>query len=605
MATLSLLPNLLAATAESNASSAPTSALQSTKLAQVFLPKNSQLMLKTRIRKRHDSNGFSQRVSCSKNNDEIAPQESSLFDRRGMLIGLGGLYGLTGLGSESPSASAAPILPPDISTCGTLELPSNAQALNCCPPKSTTVVDFKLGASNAPLRIRPAAHLADKAYIAKYKKALELMKALPDSDPRSFTQQSNVHCAYCNGGYTQVGFPELDLQVHGSWLFLPFHRYYLYFFERILGSLINDPTFGIPYWNWDAAAGMQIPAMFNETNSVLGKALRNATHKPPSLVDLDYSGTDDGASNQQQISTNYSIMYRQMVSNSKTAKLFHGGEYRAGGEPGGPGSLENYPHGPVHVWCGDSSQPNLEDMGNFYSAGRDPLFYAHHANVDRMWTLWKTLDGGKRKDFTDPDWLNSGFLFYDENKNLVRVKVKDCVDERKLGYAFQQVDVPWIQSKPTPRNIKTASSSGVANAATHGKAAHAATFPLRLNKVIRTQVRRPKKSRTKKEKEDKEEVLVISGIQLDHSNFVKFDVHINDEDEPVRPDNTEYAGSFVNVPHKHKHGKKLKVSLRLGLTDLMEGLDADDDETVVVTLTPRTGCDDVTVGGIKIEFGDD
>ena len=92
-------------------------------------------------------------------------------------------------------------------------------------------------------------------------------------------------------------------------------------------------------------------------------------------------------------------------------------------------------------------------MGTFYSAARDPIFFSHHSNVDRMWTIWKTL-GGKRKDITDPDWLNSGFLFYDENKNLVRVKVKDCLDTRNLGYVYEDVNIPWLKSKPTPRRSK-------------------------------------------------------------------------------------------------------------------------------------------------------
>lgn len=222
MATLPPLPNPLTASADTSAAVSATS-----------FTKSSQLLLISRVKKSHFCKSFSTRVSCSSGGNE----SESMYDWRGMFIGLGGLYGLTGMGNESPIASASPILAPDITTCGTLELPLNARAINCCPPPSTTVVDFKFGPSNAPLRFRPAAHLADKAYTAKYTKALELMKALPDSDPRSFTQQSNVHCAY--GGYTQVGFPDLDLQVHGSRLFLPFHRYYLYFFERILGFLIG------------------------------------------------------------------------------------------------------------------------------------------------------------------------------------------------------------------------------------------------------------------------------------------------------------------------------------------------------------------------------
>ncbi|KAJ6364153.1 hypothetical protein OIU76_029151 [Salix suchowensis] len=37
-------------------------------------------------------------------------------------------------------------------------------------------------------------------------------------------------------------------------------------------------------------------------------------------------------------------------------------------------------------------------------------------------------------------------------------------------------------------------------------------FPLDLDKVISTEVSRPKKSRSKKEKQDEEEVLVIEGV---------------------------------------------------------------------------------------------
>jgi polyphenol oxidase len=43
------------------------------------------------------------------------------------------------------------------------------------------------------MRIRPAAHLVDKAYVAKYAEAIALMKSLPDDDPRSFKNQANVH----------------------------------------------------------------------------------------------------------------------------------------------------------------------------------------------------------------------------------------------------------------------------------------------------------------------------------------------------------------------------------------------------------------------------
>ncbi|KAL0398627.1 UNVERIFIED_CONTAM: Aureusidin synthase [Sesamum radiatum] len=118
-------------------------------------------------------------------------------------------------------------------------------------------------------------------------------------------------------------------------------------------------------------------------------------------------------------------------------------------------------------------------------------------------------------------------------------------------------------------------------------------------------VKRPKKKRSKKEKDELEEILVIEGIELDRDVYAKFDVYINDEDDEVTtPENTEFAGSFVNVPHKHKHGKKIKTQLRLSITEIMEDLDADDDDHVLVTLVPTNAGDAVTVHGIKIELDD-
>nr|CAQ76694.1 polyphenol oxidase [Taraxacum officinale] len=548
-------------------------------------------------------------VSCKTQNDDQHHENSGKVDRRNMLLGLGGLYGAAATFGSNPLAFADPIMAPDLTKCGPADLPQGAVATNCCPPFTKNIIDFKLPPPSTNLRVRPAAHLANKDYIAKFNKAIELMKALPDDDPRSFKQQAAVHCAYCDGAYDQVGFPDLDLQVHNSWLFLPFHRHYLYFFEKICGKLINDPNFAIPFWNWDTPDGMTIPAIYANKNSQLYDALRDGKHQPPSLVDLDFNGEDENLSKSKQTSTNLTIMYRQMVSSSKTASLFMGSPYRAGDEanPGG-GSLESIPHGPVHIWTGDRNQPNGEDMGNFYSAARDPIFYAHHANIDRMWSVWKTL-GGRRNDFTDKDWLDSAFLFYDENAELVRVKVRDALDSKKLGYVYQDVGIPWLETKPEPR-LKRALSKikkklAVARADEHIPFAKD-VFPATLDKVIKVLVPRPKKSRSKKQKDAEEEILVIEGIEVKRDEFVKFDVFVNDEDDGMRAtaDKTEFAGSFVNVPHKHKHGKSVKTRLRLGISELLDDLGADDDDNVLVTLVPKNKGDEVSIKGMKIEYED-
>ncbi|KAI4296675.1 hypothetical protein L6164_036616 [Bauhinia variegata] len=126
-------------------------------------------------------------------------------------------------------------------------------------------------------------------------------------------------------------------------------------------------------------------------------------------------------------------------------------------------------------------------------------------------------------------------------------------------------------------------------------------FPLVLSSKKSITVKRPKKSKTKEEKEQEEEVLVIEGIEFDGNSQVKFDVHINDEhDNPSKPDKAEFAASFVSLPRGSKGHKKKKTNLRVGISELLEDLRADQDENVRVTLVPKTG--KVIIGNVKVEL---
>ncbi|XP_022847765.1 polyphenol oxidase I, chloroplastic-like [Olea europaea var. sylvestris] len=509
------------------------------------------------------------------------------IDRRNVLFGFGGLYSAANLDSDLQLALADPLKAPEFSKCGVakdLNKGGAAVDVNCCPPLFDKIIDYKLPHATK-LRVRPAAHKARKEYIAKYKKAIELMKALPPEDPRSFTQQANIHCAYCNGAHDQAGHPGLDIQVHNSWLFFPFHRWYLYFFERILGKLIGDPTFALPYWNWDNPKGMTVPSMFIDSTSPLYNAKRNLANMPPTVIDLGLTGTTDDL---QKVVNNLTIMYSEMVRSVNTVEDFMGKPYLDGSttDPG-PGSSERGSHATAHVFVGDPKQPSFEDMGNFYSAGRDPLFYCHHSNVDRMWTLWRDLKTPIPKDITEADFLNAEFLFYDENAQLVRVRVGDSVNNANMGYTYEKMELPWLNYKPP----KKAAKSKVKNLSTAPNAAH--VFPVTLNNIVRVEV--PKSSKGKAD-----ELLVLEDIEVDPSKYIKFDVFVNDEDDESKElDKAEYAGTFAQVPHKTKNSKG-KSSINLKLTQLYDDIDVADDDTIVVTIVPRSNGDNITIGGIKI-----
>lgn len=102
--------------------------------------------------------------------------------------------------------------------------------------------------------------------------------------------------------------------MHFSWLFFPFHRAYLYFFERIAGKLLGDPGFAVPFWSWDVPEGMRMPLQFANASSPLYDPMRNPWHAPPKLVDLDYAMdvVENNYTDDEQIKHNLWIMYKQV-----------------------------------------------------------------------------------------------------------------------------------------------------------------------------------------------------------------------------------------------------------------------------------------------------
>ncbi|KAI3497198.1 hypothetical protein L1887_39634 [Cichorium endivia] len=599
-----------------------------------------QRQLKTHAKQTHRF-----QVSCNVSSDDhekplttnpqpqklILPQTSldwQNVDRRNLLLGLGGVYSTVSLNGV-PSAFADAVKSPSIvssfgPSCKEAGSGFNAdkglfRSTACCPPPS------KYGKEEdyvfpqpGETRIRQPLHSLSPEYIEKFRYGIQQMRDLPDDDPRSFKNQAKVHCAYCNGSYTQNG---QQLQIHNSWLFFPFHRYYLYFFERILGHFVKDKTFGLPYWNWDNPDGMVIPnfvleAKQSDTNpNPLYDLFREKKHiKPGVMIDLDFTGTDRIVGKYySQKDVNDTTMNRQMMRNAFDAKSFFGGRYVAGSAPIANadnlvGSIEAGCHTAVHRWVGDSEKPNHEDMGNFYSAGYDPLFYLHHSNVDRMWTLWKDMEVVGHKEPEGEDWLNASYVFFDENQKPVRVYNRDCVnlDNLKYKYLHSSID-SWKDRKPKPR---------CANSSTNTSAKNMNGEEFKSNVVInktpvRFRLNRPNggEKRKPEDKKNVKEILCVTGINFDGMKPAKFDVFVNDcgDSTKITACESEYAGTFAAIPHKKDESMVCKSGMRFGITELLEEINAEDYKSVQVTIEPRPTKDeypDINIEKIEIKLID-
>ncbi|KAF3336398.1 polyphenol oxidase [Carex littledalei] len=483
----------------------------------------------------------------------------------------------------------APLAPPDLSKCNIATSGAPVNNNICCPPYNMTeFIDYDF--PHTPLRVRRPVHEVkdDNEYMAKYKEAVRKMKELKSDHPWNFYQQALVHCAYFTGA-----------RVHYSWHFLPWHRYYLHFFERILGRLIDDDTFTLPYWNFDVKEGMTIPEIFtSDPNSPLyNENSRNKNHYHPEILDYRYAyicGNPPCGSNKtgdELVQENMSYMQTTFMNSLQLPELFMRG-------------LEGI-HNSIHEFVGPTEYPHT-DMGNFATAAKDCLFYSLHANVDRLWHLYRNFRGN-RVEFNEPDWLDMSFIFYDEHERVVRVKVKDCLTPAKLRYTYEEVPMPWMGSLNVQKTKETRRKQDLNLL----RISEFGTQPRELGTTpLRVMVPRPKKNRKKKDKDENVELLQIKDIQVESHGPARFDVFVT---APYRdlavPDFGEFAGSFVKLPHKlkmeegnngvEKHKGK-KTSLKLSLTALLEDIEGEDADNLVVTIVPAVG--NITIGGIQIKL---
>lgn len=153
---------------------------------------------------------------------------------------------------------------------------------------------------------------------------------------------------------------------------------------------------------------------------------RDKSHYHPAILDYRYSygkTSGSGVTGQDLVQANMNYMQTTFKNSLQLAELFMGDPVRAGEKENktGTGGLESI-HNGIHQWVGPAAAPHT-DMGNFATAARDCVFYSLHANVDRLWHLYRNFRGN-RIEFNEPDWLDSSFIFYDEHKRVVRVKVK-------------------------------------------------------------------------------------------------------------------------------------------------------------------------------------
>jgi tyrosinase len=349
------------------------------------------------------------------------------------------------------------------------------------------------GQSKGPRqRLSLTEFLKDGKRLASLRKGVKKMRALESTDPRSWTFQANIHwrptfpvyvyqqAATSKDPAQQVfkddtGFtptPNVFNQCpHGNWWFLPWHRAYLHYFERILRWAAEDPELMLPYWNYADPGQRELPLVFREAKA---NGQDNPLYLPESATFQDEQNRPqvflmrDGPllRGDTQLSGSAATARALAIvpfTNTRPQPASQGFGSVQACDPTcfcGFGALEAIPHNRLHTAIGGSQAQSggsvrIGFMGDVSTAARDPVFWVHHANVDRLWASWLALKP-ERRNPTDPEWLQYSFTFFDLDKDgkpqPVSVTPQDLLTTEKLGYVYDKLEVPSeiIAAGPPP-----------------------------------------------------------------------------------------------------------------------------------------------------------
>ena len=291
-----------------------------------------------------------------------------------------------------------------------------------------------------------------------FAKAIQVMQARPASDPTSWSYQAGIHASW---NAPPPGAPFNACQ-HQSWFFLSWHRMYLYFFERIVRKAVIDAggpaDFAVPYWNYSRPfPGNTLPPAFRASTLPDGTANPLFIAAPRRAAALMAGGQVPASA-----TAIAAAMAETVFAPPSTVAGFGGGRVGPAhfGGFGNLGALESTPHNVMHPTLGGapSGQCGGGLMTDPRCAALDPIFWLHHANIDRLWNNWLALGGG-RANPTESGWLNASFEFRDENGATITMTGAEVVDSAaQLGYVYDDApaSAPPMppEFEPTPEPLR-------------------------------------------------------------------------------------------------------------------------------------------------------
>ncbi|KAJ3270830.1 hypothetical protein HDV01_007379 [Terramyces sp. JEL0728] len=184
----------------------------------------------------------------------------------------------------------------------------------------------------------------------------------------SFAHFAQVHARYQYANHNQGGTQAPP--------FFAWHRIFLHYYEKALQSI--DPSVTLPYWDWSQDSqnplASDVLALSSFGVSVDGSGCVTGGHLSGWSSAVNGGCLKRCSASGQALYGSNSVVYL-MNSSPNYASLNR--------------QIQDAPHAAVHNVIG--GRCNDGGVGDFYtmSSAGDPIFYMHHAMVDKIWMMWQ------------------------------------------------------------------------------------------------------------------------------------------------------------------------------------------------------------------------
>lgn len=198
---------------------------------------------------------------------------------------------------------------------------------------------------------------------------------------------------------------------HGTPYFLPWHRAYLYFFEQALRDREAQAT--LTWWDWRTSATRtsRLPPLFADAQvDGAPNPLFDAPVASLARQEAAARGFQMPEHTHRRVSRPDAL---RLPTPEDIERLLELRDFKSFSD-----QLEAI-HGQIHVWIGGT-------MSQIDFAAYDPVFWAHHTMVDRLWRIWQTRHPGAGPPAT----------VLDESLPPFKMTVRQTLSVTALGYDY-------------------------------------------------------------------------------------------------------------------------------------------------------------------------